>query len=187
MKRSSFFYACKAKKNEIAKRIFNKKIPDLNESLYASCESENEEMIIFLIKNGANKNYFVPSTKKTLIHVLCEKVNLDLLKIVCKKSIFSSLENEMNGRDVNGNTSLHSINYSLHSVQTLDLAKFLLKNKANLNLKNNFGESCLSLSCISENVQLSDFFLNSGNVFFFSFNKKLKIILHHFLLFFNFF
>ena len=153
-------------KNEIAKHIFDKKIPDISESLFVSCENENEEMVNFLIKNGANKSYVDPRSKKSLIHLVSQKVNLKLLNVICKKTIFTNFEKEMNLKDENGNTALLSIDYSLQKEDTLLFVKFLLNNKSNINLKNRNGESCLSLSCIADNQTLSYFFLKNGRIIF---------------------
>lgn len=113
-----------------------KKSKNEGERLYDAINTSNTQLASKLIEEGANVNYTSPSNeKKSLLMLAMEKNMEDVFKTLVKKG--ANLE----FKDSNGNTVLNLLSQDEDS--NFKMVNILFDNKANINTRNNFGETPL--------------------------------------------
>lgn len=163
-------YACKYNNYELVKYLIDRgaKVNIINDDkkspLSVACETPNLSIIKELLYNGANTNikdingniplhviirYFSSSESNQNFKVIKEYIDL-LLD-----------ENNINIQNLRKNSFLH-IACNSKTRNSLYIAKYLIENGANINIKNKFGGTPLYFACRNNNIELIKELVNCG-------------------------
>ncbi len=161
---NKYFYLLKsAHSREMIEFLFKKSGLDVNinklnnkaqSALIIASKFENEEVVTFLLENGAETNVKAKNGDTALLKA-CHKKNIKIVDLLLKK-----------GANINEIYSVYDkstlLQYLCCNDQCAEVIEFLLKNNASIDIKNNKGMTPLHIACLKgckENVRM---LLNNG-------------------------
>ena len=163
-------HACQVKNNleirlEIVKYLVEKKKADVNSKnnyhetpLHHACSYGSLAIVKYLVEKGADVNA-LDVKGETLLHKVCF-FNEDPLEIV--KYLVEKIKADVNAQtDSNADTSLHYASGGLNANNNLELVKYLVDNKADVNSKNKSSDTPLHNSCRNNSFEIVNYLVNN--------------------------
>ena len=159
-------HACQVKNNlEIVKYLVDIKKADVNSKnnyhetpLHHACSYGSLAIVNYLVEKGADVNA-LDDKGETLLHKVCffNEHPLEIVKYLVEKK-----KADVNAQtDSKADTSLHYASGGLNANNNLELVKYLVDNKADVNSKNKDSDTPLHNSCRNNSFEIVNYLVDN--------------------------